>query len=454
MNVHWSLDVRDFGNISQATIDLAPFMCFVGDNNSGKSFLMSLLWGIITMGKDIFPQRPSDSKSYKVCEDWLRENIHKDAVLDKNVQGMYLSWFNELLSANKDALLRRIFSYKVEIGGVRIINLQRPQLALKLGDDRSRYSVNNDSITFPGKNDSNTEFNREELLRMNCYICWNLIMYGIAAPLYTPVIKGRRNCEPIYLPASRTGFMLTFKNLISDTVRSSFSLYGGMEEENTSYLTMPYIDFLQLITQFETVKQIPKKLNEIVTFIESNMTKGKMSTHKATLPQIMYTPESLKMELPLHVASSVVTEVAPLLLLLKSNIKFKSIIIEEPEAHLHPALQQQMARVLIKLVNNQYPVWITTHSDTIVQHINNMIKLCKKNGPERDGLLKTYGYSKDDLLSPVDVKMFQFDRDKVTSKSHISELKSTQYGFVVPTFNDTLTKLVDEVRAFQKDEDD
>ena len=162
----------------------------------------------------------------------------------------------------------------------------------------------------------------------------------------------------------------------------------------------------------------------------------------------------MKMELPLHVASSVVTEVAPLLLLLKSNIKFKSIIIEEPEAHLHPALQQQMARVLIKLVNNQYPVWITTHSDTIVQHINNMIKLCKKNGPERDGLLKTYGYSKDDLLSPVDVKMFQFDRDKVTSKSHISELKSTQYGFVVQTFNDTLTKLVDEVRAFQKDEDD
>ena len=28
-------------------------MCFVGDNNSGKSYLMSILWGILTLGKDI-----------------------------------------------------------------------------------------------------------------------------------------------------------------------------------------------------------------------------------------------------------------------------------------------------------------------------------------------------------------------------------------------------------------
>lgn len=63
---------------------------------------------------------------------------------------------------------------------------------------------------------------------------------------------------------------------------------------------------------------------------------------------------------------------SPLLLVLKSGINFNAMIIEEPEAHLHPELQQKMARLLINMMNLGIPVWITTHSDTILQHINNM----------------------------------------------------------------------------------
>ena len=62
-------------------------------------------------------------------------------------------------------------------------------------------------------------------------------------------------------------------------------------------------------------------------------------------------------------------------MVLKSGINFKAMIIEEPEAHLHPELQQKMARLIINMMNLGIPVWITTHSDTILQHINNMMKL-------------------------------------------------------------------------------
>lgn len=41
----WKLKVWEYGKIKQAEIEVAPLTFFVGDNNSGKSYLMSLLWG-------------------------------------------------------------------------------------------------------------------------------------------------------------------------------------------------------------------------------------------------------------------------------------------------------------------------------------------------------------------------------------------------------------------------
>ena len=58
--------------------------------------------------------------------------------------------------------------------------------------------------------------------------------------------------------------------------------------------------------------------------------------------------------------------------------------MEEPEISLHPYLQQQLTRAFIKLVNSGKNVLITTHSDTIVQHINNMIKLNANEKEKRE----------------------------------------------------------------------
>ena len=93
------------------------------------------------------------------------------------------------------------------------------------------------------------------------------------------------------------------------------------------------------------------------------------------LPVIQYQPEGSDKEIPLYVASSIVSEISPLLLVLKSGINFKAMIIEEPEAHLHPELQQKMARLIINMMNLGILKMDYYHSDTILQHINNMMKL-------------------------------------------------------------------------------
>lgn len=49
------------------------------------------------------------------------------------------------------------------------------------------------------------------------------------------------------------------------------------------------------------------------------------------------------------------------------------MIIEEPESHLHPSLQQKFARAIGRLVNAGVEVVLTTHSDYFLTQINNLI---------------------------------------------------------------------------------
>ena len=294
-----------------------------------------------------------------------------------------------------------------------------------------RYSVTEKYIRFPI---SLERPSRDDLLRMNAYVCWNILMEGIAAPLYTPVVKGRRTGEPVYLPASRTGFMLTYPQIVESSLQISFI---SSSRETSSELTLPYVDFLQLITKFESQTRVNKRDKEIIdVFVKRDF-----------IPRITYQPQNSSREIPLYVTSSVVTEISPLLLLFKSNINFKTLIIEEPEAHLHPALQQKMARLIINLVNAGIPVWLTTHSDVILQHMNNMLGLNKNK--DISTLKEKFGYTNKDLLTQDIVSMYQFE-ELDSGESKLQELKCTPYGFEVPTFNNAIEKMVAEVYAFQE----
>jgi len=131
MNKKWTLHVENFAKIKSADVTIAPLMCFVGDNNSGKSYLMSILWGILTLGKDIFPKKPSEARVYKQCEDWLKAHINTEIELSENDMELYINWFNELLNTQKKSLVRKIFNYDVEVEKLKILIMKELNL-LKL----------------------------------------------------------------------------------------------------------------------------------------------------------------------------------------------------------------------------------------------------------------------------------------------------------------------------------
>ena len=75
--MHWKLEVQEYGKIEYAEIAMAPLTLFVGDNNSGKSYLLTLLWGIKNLGVEGL-LGDVDGKPLKeeyLLMNWLREQI-------------------------------------------------------------------------------------------------------------------------------------------------------------------------------------------------------------------------------------------------------------------------------------------------------------------------------------------------------------------------------------------
>ena len=104
--------------------------------------------------------------------------------------------------------------------------------------------------------------------------------------------------------------------------------------------------------------------------------------------------------------SSMVSELAPLVLYLRGLVNpGDTLIIEEPEAHLHPGAQADMAVNLARMVRAGIRVIVTTHSDWLLQEIGNLT---------RAGELEKAGEEVSDLpisLQKEEVGVWLFQKD-------------------------------------------
>lgn len=467
MRQKWSLVVKDFGKIPYAKIEVAPLLIFIGDNNSGKSYIMTLLWGLVVVGKSIFPKDVPTSESYKKCERKLQQIIEsqntiskKHSEIDKEFQQDIVDWFNALLKNRKKEFVRVIFSdHSLDIGSLEICDYERAKpLTIKWDsnekDVSQRYSAGKDYIRFPLRG---TEIPEAEKYRMIQYICWKLLMDNLNPQLSAPgteylvgsknslavLAKRRSPGEALFLPAARTGFMLTYKNLASGLMSA-----WGLDDSIEGAFTLPVIRFLQGLLSSKPSQNA--RYNDVAEFLEGKVLRGSIINRQSTVPDYTYRPSSHDKDISLHVTSSLVVELSPVTIFLKSNMKFNVLIIEEPEAHLHPEMQRHIAQAMLRLISKGLPVWITTHSETIMQHINNMMKLKKHS--DKASLLKDLGYTDEDLADPDTINAYQFTVLSEEKGTEVLPLEKTYEGFVAQTFNKTLVSLAEETVRLSRDE--
>lgn len=114
------------------------------------------------------------------------------------------------------------------------------------------------------------------------------------------------------------------------------------------------------------------------------------------------------------------------------------MVIEEPEAHLHPRAQRILAKLIAKAVNKfKKTVLITTHSDYLLYSINNLIALSKF--PEK---AKKLGFHRDEALSPDKVATYLVKA--VEAKAELQRLKVSSEGISEEEFTKVAEELVEE----------
>ncbi len=204
----------------------------------------------------------------------------------------------------------------------------------------------------------------------------DLIDVGVSN-LIEPIMTD--NAAAFYLPAGRTGVMHSHQALVSALIHSA-TMAGFRPPPDAQMLPGVLGDFLQhLVNVGEAVPSAQRGKRELADLMEREILGGKVKLVRspAGYPTFRYEPAGWKGDdLPLTRASSMVSELAPVVLYLRYLVRSGDVlIIEEPESHLHPELQAAFARHLARLARSGVRVIVTTHSEWLLDQFANLVRL-------------------------------------------------------------------------------
>ena len=450
----WIVHVSNFGKIEKADVEISPLILFIGDNNSGKSYFMTLLYGLLTI--DFYwegYQFHKKSPLYRDCCGILDKVFADTEEIGRSflkIQGeqtiKFQQLLNECLEINKEKFLMNLFRRYINLDKLWVEFPKEKEYSfhitcIKKENGQKEYQIQREDGVLAGFSiaiDKQTDL---------CHEVNDFFLFFIFCSMLRQDIEKGVKKKSVYLPTARTGFLLTYKALVGNTMREKFLNQGSETYAEKMSLARPAADFLVSLSEMTSYRE-NEKFQNLVKFIEENLISGHILTSDIPSSDIMYTPNGLSAPIPMYVSSGVVTEVTPLLLFLK-YMEFGALLIEEPEAALHLKLQWEMARVLIRLANAGVFTVATTHSDIILQHINNMIKAFDREF--NPTFLESSRYGKEDFLNREMVSVYQFCVQP-NQKTQVRKLPCGDYGFEAMTFYDTLKQLNEEIVQIEKEE--
>ena len=475
-----NVSIRNLGPIAEADVESKPLTIFVGPNNSGKSYVALTIYSLNRSLGDSDPHfgrlgrrrfrrfrglRERSAEEWNVVGDFLKNNrdgleglfattTNLKAIPDELhdlVRQESTAWSGQL-AHSVDYELRRCFGVTLDDLGRRNRKTERGEFEIYLNDDSTgfRWDIrchNDELVTTNWDPDVSQGRLRLDPARLPIDLLDEPEFFLDEPEFFLQVLMGEYSAHLMngysatthYLPASRSGILLGHKTLASLIVRSASRAWiEPMDVPRLPGVITDLIEALLLLGQ-EDARQ--PRFPQIVEFLESSVTQGRIDIDsQLEYPEITYDNEGGTFKL--HQVSSMVSEIAPLLLFLKFLIGPGHLfIVEEPESHLDPANQRHLAKAIARIVNAGVKVLVTTHSDIFLNQINNLMRI----SAIRSDQLRERGYEEEDILAPERVGAYLF-HPNIESGTRVEPMTvDPEYGISTESFDRVHRALYDEV---------
>lgn len=260
----------------------------------------------------------------------------------------------------------------------------------------------------------------------------------------------------VYLPAGRS-----FTSLLIHQLNYFLAVMDDKQKDTLDYCMKDYMERVlkikpQLIEQqlYEEVAKIDSAHFEFMRFVREYMgriLKGRYININGEEGIRLFASNTDK-PIPLDFASSGQQEVLWILNLIYYYLREKQptmFIIEEPEAHLYPDSQKEIAEYIALALHGGNECLVTTHSPYILGAMNNLldIKRLADKGVNVKDLLEDNGLIGSQLLNRKEFAAYFVDNGNITDA--MDEETGLIRNEMIDGASDRINRLADEIFALE-----
>jgi predicted ATPase len=445
--------IKNFAVIQKLknTLELKDLTIFMGDNSAGKSYMAMLIHSFITMTRGYQDINFLKAINTKYASSSLLKKLSKNInnILIKELDTLIISFdqndkdtLKKIVNFSNEYLLKKYLTRAlfeesniedIEIELNNITKLLPETLLIKYNKifdttsieiliDKKERAVANFQGDFP-----------EDIILTET-------INSILSTLIEKIVKKTLPINSVYLPASRTGYLQTYKTLANNAIFKNYDV----DSNNNNHLSIIIRFFISQLNNNTSFKN-----NDFSDFIEKFIINGSVNIYKDNNNIEFQLSNGKKIDL--NYLSSTVSELIPLVVFLKRGLIRKNglVVIEEPEAHLSFKNQKLIAKLIALFLQNKIKVLITTHSDFLIYEINNLIMKETINNLKNNNTSSSIG------INHKQVGLYNFilkDSGSIIEKVNISKYGINNQYIVDNTYSlisekNELIDLLDELNA-------
>lgn len=412
------LSVENTGPIANGEVHLRPLTVFAGPSNTGKSWFATLVYAVLN--ESAFFRALLNVENLKLDDEfkgtflenaagWARQTYNREIVdfsdndwlkLKSIMEKAYADGYGDFIQrcfglSNMDDLTRKGAESEMRIE-MRSRSMETGEFVcnLKSGGSESdgRWTC---SVSLPDRENflaANVDFLSRLRSRLGYFVTMSEEERGYPQPyidraiIVSDISKAIRSNAPHsvwYLPADRGGIIHAHQVVVTSILedltrndprkRSAMAPMSGILNDylrNLVSLSSETSEYGKYITVYKTEHELN------ASNMESEILGGRVNIDKSDVkyPRFTWTPDGWDDALALANASSMVTELVPVVLYLRHYVDWGDVlIVEEPEAHLHPSKQIELVRLIAQWVRAGIRVILTTHSEWILEELSTLV---------------------------------------------------------------------------------